>query len=49
MDNSAEFVSFKKVLVFGGVGTGKTSLTKMIERGQFQEETHTENGKFNDI
>ena len=45
MEGSPEFVSYKKVLIFGGEGTGKTSLTKRIERGAFTNESHTENGK----
>ena len=45
MEGSPEFVSYKKVLIFGSEGTGKTSLTKRIERGAFTNESHTENGK----
>ena len=44
MEGSTEFVSYKKVLVFGATGTGKTTLTKSIEKGVFTEEAHTENG-----
>ena len=39
-----EFASYKKLIVFGSEGTGKTSLSKRIERGSFTNETHTENG-----
>ena len=42
MEGSTEFVSYKKVLVFGAAGTGKTTLTKFIEKGVFTEESHTE-------
>ncbi len=45
MEGSTEFVSYKKVLVFGAAGTGKSTLTKSIEKGVFTEESHTENGK----
>jgi GTPase SAR1 family protein len=45
MENIPEFVSYKKVLIFGAEGTGKTTLTKSIEKGSFSEESHTENGK----
>ena len=31
METSSDFVSFKKVLVFGSEGAGKTSLTKKLE------------------
>ena len=45
MENSPEFVSYKKVIIFGAEGTGKTTLTKYIEKGKFTEESHTENRK----
>ena len=47
MENSPEFVSYKKVIIFGAEGTGKTTLTKYIEKGKFTEESHTENCKIN--
>ena len=47
--NSPKFVSYKKVLIFGAVGSGKTTLTKYIEKGSFSSETHTENGKNNNF
>ena len=40
-----EFAAYKKLIVFGSEGTGKTSLSKRIERGSFTNETHTDNGK----
>ena len=43
MENSIKFVSYKKVLVFGAIETGKSTLTKFIETGVFTEEIHTEN------
>lgn len=46
MENATEFISYKKVLVFGTLGVGKTSLTKSIEKGIFTNESHTENGNF---
>ena len=47
MESSPEFVSYKKVLVFGAEGTGKTTLAKYIEKGSFSEETHSEKSKYN--
>ena len=38
MENSPEFVSYKKLVVFGAKGVGKTTLTKSIERGTFSED-----------
>ena len=47
MENLPEFISYKKLVVFGVVGVGKTTLTKSIEKGTFSEEiTHSENRKF---
>ena len=47
MENAPEFVSFKKLLIFGTEGVGNTTLTNSIEKGSFTNETHTENGKNN--
>ena len=47
MENSPDFISYKKLIVFGAVGVGKTTLTKSIEKGNFSEDiTHSENCKF---
>jgi len=46
MDNSPEFVSYKKVIIFGSEGVGKTTLTKSIEKGVFTNESHSEQGKY---
>lgn len=46
MEKSPEYISYKKVLIFGAVGVGKTTLTKSIETGVFSEESPTENCKF---
>ncbi len=46
MENSPEFISYKKLIVFGAEGVGKTTLTKSIEKGTFSEDiTHSENRK----
>ena len=47
MEDTPEFVSYKKVLVFVAEGTGKTALAKYIEKGSFSEETHSEKSKYN--
>ena len=44
MEGAPEFASFKKVVIFGSEGSGKTSLAKRIERGSFTNELHTEAG-----
>ena len=41
-----EFISYKKVVIFGDKGTGKSSLTKRIEKDGFTEESPTENRKY---
>lgn len=49
MENTPEFVSYKKLIIFGTEGSGKTSLTRRFEKGSFTEESHTESGKLNII
>jgi GTPase SAR1 family protein len=39
MDTKMEFVSYKKVIIFGSEGTGKTSLTSRLESGSFKDES----------
>ena len=42
----SDFISYKKVLLFGAASTGKTSFAKILEKGNFQENiTHTDEGK----
>ena len=45
METSSDYVSYKKVLVFGSEGTGKTSFTKRLEQDLFEDESHTQDGK----
>ena len=47
MENLPQYNSYKKLIVFGAIGVGKTTLTKSIEKGKFIENiTHSENHKF---
>lgn len=45
MDKNSEFVSYKKLVIFGSEASGKSSLTASIEKGSFSEQSHTDNGK----
>lgn len=46
MENGIEFVSYKKVLVFGISGSGKSTLTSSIQKGSFDAQiTPSENCK----
>ena len=45
METSSDYVSYKKLLVFGSEGTGKTSFTKRLEQDLFEDESHTQDGK----
>lgn len=40
-----EFASYKKVLIFGANGSGKTCLTTCLETGNFSEDCEPHNGK----
>ena len=40
-----EFTSYKKVIIFGAEGSGKSTLTKSLETGKFSEQTHTQDSK----
>ena len=42
-ENSYEFISYRKMIIFGAEGTGKSSLTKRLETGLFRDVEHTEN------
>jgi GTPase SAR1 family protein len=39
-----EFISYKKIIIFGSEGTGKTSLTSRFENNFFKEENPSTNG-----
>lgn len=38
MEHASEFISYKKILVFGAELTGKTTLTNRLIKGEFSEE-----------
>ena len=44
-DNYKEWIGYKKLLIFGIEGSGKTSLSKRLERGYFPNESHSEERK----
>ena len=44
MESPIKYASYKKLLIFGTESSGKTSLTKRLEKGSFTEESHSENG-----
>jgi GTPase SAR1 family protein len=45
MEISEEFISYKKILLFGSQGSGKSSLIKSIEKDISEEESPYANGK----
>ena len=41
--DKSEYVSYKKLLIFGAESTGKSTLSKFLESGKFEDNiTHTE-------
>ena len=40
-DNYKEWIGYKKLLIFGIEGSGKTSLSRRLERGSFYNESHS--------
>ena len=46
-EDELEFISFKKVIIFGAKGTGKSTLSKVIETGKFSEVSPNEDSKLN--
>ena len=45
MEKIEEFLTFKKLLLFGSFGVGKTSLSKSLEKGVPTEESQSTDGK----
>jgi GTPase SAR1 family protein len=46
MEKTEEFISYKKILLFGSPGSGKTSLIKSIEKDISPDESPEANGKY---
>ena len=45
-EEKPEYISYKKVLLFGAESTGKTSFANLLKKGKFEENiTHTVEGK----
>ena len=45
MEAQVEYISFKKVLMFGDQGTGKSTLSNLLEKEKFLEDIpKTKNG-----
>ena len=40
------YISYKKVIIFGVEGSGKSTLSKSLETGKFSEQTHTDDSKY---
>ena len=41
-----EFISYKKLVIFGAKGSGKTSFIKSIQHKEFEEDSISEDGKY---
>ena len=44
-EEEIEYVSYKKVIIFGVEGSGKSTLSKSLETGKFSEQTPTKDSK----
>lgn len=42
MESDNEYIYFKKIIIFGTEGSGKSSLTSMFEKKEFTEEAHSD-------
>jgi GTPase SAR1 family protein len=47
MSSEMEFISYKKLVIFGAKGSGKTSFIKSIQDMKFEEDSISEDGKYN--
>jgi len=46
MDKVQEYISYKKLIVFGAKKSGKSSLTKSLENLSFTEDCDSDIGKY---
>ena len=46
MDKVQEYISYKKLIVFGAKKSGKSSLTKSLENLSFTEDCESDQGKY---
>ena len=44
-EDENEFISYKKVVIFGKEGSGKTTLSNSLKTGKFSEQSQSENSK----
>lgn len=44
MDDTEEFISYKKIVIFGAKSTGKTTFTNYIIKGKFSEVNPSNDG-----
>ena len=49
MNSDMEFISYKKLVIFGAKGSGKTSFIKSIQHQEFEENSISEDGKNKNI
>jgi GTPase SAR1 family protein len=47
MNSDMEFISYKKLVIFGAKGSGKTSFINTIQDKKFEEDSVSEDGKYN--
>ncbi len=45
MEEKHKYILFKKLLIFGGKGVGKTTLTSFLSSNEFKEEEPSKNSK----
>ena len=45
-EEEIEYLSYKKVIIFGVEGSGKSTLSKTLETGKLSEQTHTDESKY---